>query len=213
MKKWERGIDPLEMCFSSVAIWVQLWGLPIHCRTRKMGCKLGECLGKVIEADNFELQGKGTFVKVKVEIDLNTPLMAGVNEVSKKDGVFWVDFRGERNFGPWMKAFQPGRRFKIRKDHDSRQDQGKQVAREAKKKQVAAELLEKLSMLKVDDASEEENSKQVQAAQMSQVQNQNASGHSPTKSIITVNGDRDNYPKITQDAEESHALRDSSNLI
>ncbi|KAJ1394120.1 Zinc finger, CCHC-type [Sesbania bispinosa] len=54
--------------------WVQLWGLPVHCRTPKMGSKVGSCLGKVLESDVYEWIPVG----------------------NRKDGVSWVEFSYEK---------------------------------------------------------------------------------------------------------------------
>ena len=42
----------MNMDFSRVRILVQFWGLPPHCKTKRMGEKLG---GNVIDAGIFEL--------------------------------------------------------------------------------------------------------------------------------------------------------------
>lgn len=42
--------------------WVQIWGLPVHCRTKKMGLNIGSCLGTVTESEIFGLPKKKVFV-------------------------------------------------------------------------------------------------------------------------------------------------------
>ncbi|KAJ1424954.1 Zinc knuckle CX2CX4HX4C [Sesbania bispinosa] len=61
-----------------VPLKVQIWGLPLHCRTAKIGASIGE----VMESDIFETKEKGSFIKVHVG--------------SKTDRVSWVDFLYER---------------------------------------------------------------------------------------------------------------------
>ncbi|KAJ1382713.1 hypothetical protein SESBI_44026 [Sesbania bispinosa] len=41
LKRWERGSDVREINFSIVPLKVQIWGLPLHCPTTKMGYKIG----------------------------------------------------------------------------------------------------------------------------------------------------------------------------
>ncbi|KAJ1421660.1 Zinc knuckle CX2CX4HX4C [Sesbania bispinosa] len=46
LKKWERGREIEDMIFTHVPIKIQLWGLPPHCKTPKMGMKIGANIGK-----------------------------------------------------------------------------------------------------------------------------------------------------------------------
>ncbi|KAJ1439268.1 hypothetical protein SESBI_02640 [Sesbania bispinosa] len=48
LKRWMRdeNIDSIE--FNLVDLKVQIWGLPAHCKTSKMGVKIGTCLRKVL---------------------------------------------------------------------------------------------------------------------------------------------------------------------
>ncbi|KAJ1420356.1 Zinc knuckle CX2CX4HX4C [Sesbania bispinosa] len=96
LKRWSRdqSIDQVE--FSKVLLSVQLWGLPPHCRTPKMGRKIGACLGRVEESEVYEGRDKITFVKLLVEVDTQKPLLPGIPVGSHMDGVTWVDFRYER---------------------------------------------------------------------------------------------------------------------
>ncbi|KAJ1377597.1 Reverse transcriptase zinc-binding domain [Sesbania bispinosa] len=50
LRRWERGLHPTEMVFHQVPVWLQIWGLPIHCRTKQMGQRIGSCMGNVLEA-------------------------------------------------------------------------------------------------------------------------------------------------------------------
>ncbi|KAJ1406186.1 hypothetical protein SESBI_25252 [Sesbania bispinosa] len=93
LKRWSRiqTIDDID--FSKTTIKAQLWGLPIHCRTPKMGSKIGACLGTVEDVAVFECKEKET---------PNNPSPTG-NE--------------ERRYGPWMKANYVGRKI-VSKTHD-----------------------------------------------------------------------------------------------
>ncbi|KAJ1416378.1 Zinc knuckle CX2CX4HX4C [Sesbania bispinosa] len=106
------------------------------------GKRIGACMGTVFEADIYEIQGKGPYIRVSVEIDISKPLLPGINTGSKKDGVFWVDFQYEKlpqfcytcglighddeecngahdkgaeenSLGPWMRTSQIGKKKKL----------------------------------------------------------------------------------------------------
>ncbi|KAJ1407826.1 hypothetical protein SESBI_24015 [Sesbania bispinosa] len=96
LKRWERGQEVESLNFPVVPLRIQIWGLPLHCTTIKMGHKIGACMGDVLEADNFEIKERGSFIKVVVNFDTTKPLKSGINLGSKKDGITWVDFRYER---------------------------------------------------------------------------------------------------------------------
>ncbi|KAJ1384027.1 Zinc finger, CCHC-type [Sesbania bispinosa] len=68
LKRWSRGHPINKVDFSKVEVKIQLWGLPPHCRTSKMGRKIGSCLA----------------------------LLPGILVGSNKDGISWVDFKYER---------------------------------------------------------------------------------------------------------------------
>ncbi|KAJ1382310.1 Zinc knuckle CX2CX4HX4C [Sesbania bispinosa] len=89
-------MDIAELDFSRVPVRVQLWGLPAHCKTSKMGFRIGSSIGNVKASDVFESKERGSFVKILVDIDVEQPLKAGVNVGSKKDGIYWVDFQYEK---------------------------------------------------------------------------------------------------------------------
>ncbi|KAJ1387554.1 Zinc knuckle CX2CX4HX4C [Sesbania bispinosa] len=96
LKRWERGQEIESLNFSIVPLKIQIWGLPLHCRTTRMGSKIGACMGEVVDAEAFATKEKGSFIKVKVNFDTTQPPKPGVNVGSRANGVTWVDFRYER---------------------------------------------------------------------------------------------------------------------
>ncbi|KAK2414794.1 hypothetical protein QL285_037344 [Trifolium repens] len=42
VKAWDRKVDPSTMDFTHAPVWVQLWGLPPHCKSKKMGESIGK---------------------------------------------------------------------------------------------------------------------------------------------------------------------------
>ncbi|KAJ1421780.1 Zinc knuckle CX2CX4HX4C [Sesbania bispinosa] len=96
LKKWERGREIEDMIFTHVPIKIQLWGLPSHCKTPKMGMKIGSSIGEVKQAELFETRERGSFIKILVHVDITKPLKSGVNVGSRKNGINWIDFQYER---------------------------------------------------------------------------------------------------------------------
>jgi hypothetical protein len=75
---WDRKINPNNMDFKHVQIWIQLWNLPIHCKTTNMGKHLGSQLGKVEEAALYDYPQKARIVKIKVNLNIEEPIRPGL---------------------------------------------------------------------------------------------------------------------------------------
>ncbi|PNX95453.1 hypothetical protein L195_g018645 [Trifolium pratense] len=145
VKAWDRNTDPQTVDFSHAPVWIQLWGLPPHCKTKKMGESIGNLLGKVETAEFYEYPGKKMIIKVKVAINVHEPIQTGILIGNHKDGTTWIDFRYEKlpqicfkcgilghgenlcqneplnmeeaaPLGPWIRSNQYGRRVMEEKD-------------------------------------------------------------------------------------------------
>jgi hypothetical protein len=92
---WERQINPSNLDFLHAPAWIQIWGLPIRCKTAAMGRHLGLQLGKVEDAAIYDYPQKARIVKVKVCINIEEPIRPGMFIGNPKDGINWVDFRYE----------------------------------------------------------------------------------------------------------------------
>jgi hypothetical protein len=92
---WDRQINPSNLDFLHAPAWIQIWGLPIHCKTAAMGRHLGSQLGKVEDAAIYDYPQKARIVKVKVCINIEEPIRPGMFIGNPKDGINWVDFRYE----------------------------------------------------------------------------------------------------------------------
>jgi hypothetical protein len=58
VKPWDRETDPRTIDFDHVPVWIQLWGLPNHCKTKQMRESIGGLLGKVEASELYEYPGK-----------------------------------------------------------------------------------------------------------------------------------------------------------
>jgi len=139
IKPWDRETDIRSLDFDHVSIWVQLWGLPNHCKTKQMGESLGALLGNVEAVKFHEYPGKHRILKIKVAINVHYPIQTGIHVGNPTDGTTWIDFRYEKlphicyncghighaenlcynttletgntiPLGPWIRSTQYGRR-------------------------------------------------------------------------------------------------------
>jgi hypothetical protein len=96
VKAWNIQTDPTVEDFTQAPVWIQLWGLPPHCKTKKMGESIGNLLGKVEASEFYEYPGKKMIIKIKVAINVLQPIQSGILIGNHKDGTTWIDFRYER---------------------------------------------------------------------------------------------------------------------
>ncbi|RHN54608.1 putative transcription factor interactor and regulator CCHC(Zn) family [Medicago truncatula] len=92
---WDRKVSIKDLNFSLVPLWIQLWGLPIHCKTATIGKSIGEQPGEVMDSAVYELADKAKFVNIKILFNISDPIRAGLFIGNKVDGVNWIDFRFE----------------------------------------------------------------------------------------------------------------------
>jgi hypothetical protein len=95
VQPWDRQINPSNLDFQHAPAWIQIWGLPIHCKTVTMGKHIGSQLGKVEDAALYDYPQKARIVKIKVCINIEEPIRPGMFIGNTRDGINWVDFRYE----------------------------------------------------------------------------------------------------------------------
>lgn len=86
IKPWDRETDIRSLDFDYVPIWVQMWGLPNHCKTKKMGESLGALLGNVEAVEFYEYRGKNMILKIRVAINVHNPIQTGIHVGNPIDG-------------------------------------------------------------------------------------------------------------------------------
>lgn len=55
-----------ELDFSHVPLWIQFWGLPLHCKSLNMGKDMGSQLGTIMDVDLYEFSENVKTIKVKI---------------------------------------------------------------------------------------------------------------------------------------------------
>jgi hypothetical protein len=69
---------PSEISFDKAAFWVRMIGLPLACMNLTVGHQIGSSMGQVEEVDVDDGgMGWGEFLRVKITLDLQKPLMRG----------------------------------------------------------------------------------------------------------------------------------------
>jgi len=88
-------MDIKELDFSHVPLWIQFWGLPLHCKSIAMGKEMGSQLGQLLDVSLYEFTENVETIKVKILFNINQPIRAGMFISNDRDGITWVDFRFE----------------------------------------------------------------------------------------------------------------------
>nr|XP_023917378.1 uncharacterized protein At4g02000-like [Quercus suber]POF04428.1 uncharacterized protein CFP56_32041 [Quercus suber] len=90
------GKKPIkEVVFNSVKFWIQLHDLPYKFMNPETAIEIGESIGEVIiPQDASEMHG-GTFMRVRVLVDISRPLCRGRKVNFEEDLEGWVSFQYE----------------------------------------------------------------------------------------------------------------------
>jgi hypothetical protein len=184
VKPWDRKPAPSSMDFNHAPVWIQLWGLPAHCKTKQMGNNIGSLLGNVEAAEMYEYPGKKTIIKIKVAIDVHQPLQSGILIGNQRDGTHWIDFRFENlpqvcfkcgivghsdklcmnepiymenqaPLGPWIRSNQYGRRILEEKDKNFYSNPSKGSNFGHYSPPIPASMLEQMAAMKIQEEAEE----------------------------------------------------------
>jgi hypothetical protein len=211
IKPWDRETDPQSLDFNHVPIWVQLWGLPQHCKTKAMGESLGSLMGKVESSEFYEYPGKKVIIKIKVHIDVHKPIPSGIHVGNPKDGSTWIDYRYEKlplvcfkcglvghaeqscknpplelgtlaPLGPWIRSTQYGRRKMEAKDRKFYSNPSHNPNFGQYSPPVPTSLLEQLAAMKLQKTNAAD-SQQSNYTHTNTHQNQS---HSPHQKVMIV---------------------------
>ncbi|XP_065628186.1 uncharacterized protein LOC136066979 [Quercus suber] len=85
-----------DLDFKLCSFWVQIHDLPYQFLTPKAAVEITETIGPVtVSRDTAEMKG-GTFMRVRVVIDISRPLCGGRKIMYDEDSERWASFQYER---------------------------------------------------------------------------------------------------------------------
>jgi hypothetical protein len=83
-----------EYEFSTIPIWIRIFGLPLGMMDRETGESIGDEIGEYLDADvGDDGLAAGKFLRVKVRINIKRPLMRGIMvNVGEGKNDLWARF-------------------------------------------------------------------------------------------------------------------------
>lgn len=87
---------PSDMNFDMASFWVRMYNMPLDCKGKEVGQKIGALVGTVEEVDISEAEADwGEFLRVKISFDLTKPL-ARSRMLHAQHRSIWVAFKYEK---------------------------------------------------------------------------------------------------------------------
>ena len=77
MQRYDSDTPLQDIKFDRSTLWVQVHGIPLKYMSFKVGTKICEVGGEVIQPSDTRLFDGGNFIRVQVSIDLSLPLCHG----------------------------------------------------------------------------------------------------------------------------------------
>ena len=78
LQRWEKGLTTRSVQFTSLLMWVQVYGLPFDLINEEAGLDIGRGIGRVVEVDCKALvSNQARFLQIQVEIPLEKPIRKG----------------------------------------------------------------------------------------------------------------------------------------
>ncbi|KAK7840314.1 hypothetical protein CFP56_016832 [Quercus suber] len=97
LHKLKYGEAVKDVKFNRTPFWVQVHGLPTMCQTKAVGMSIGATLGEVEKVDANETGFYlGSFLRIRVIMDVSMPLCRGRKIRLGEYGLKWVEFKHER---------------------------------------------------------------------------------------------------------------------
>lgn len=98
LKKWEPQVSIHEIDYTHTSCWIQIHGIPLEFFSKRNDIRAGSRVGRVMEAED-PFNGTSInlgFLRVKVLINTNKPLVAGLWVSSSTLPNVWIQVRYEK---------------------------------------------------------------------------------------------------------------------
>ena len=97
IQEFDGKLTPKEIEVKWALFWVQIYNLPLNCRTRETGRVIGSCLGEVVDVDVSEAGVQWSkCLRVRVRVDVTKRLVRGKRITAEGEEPRWVNFKYER---------------------------------------------------------------------------------------------------------------------
>ncbi|XP_074277416.1 uncharacterized protein LOC141601054 [Silene latifolia] len=96
--RWFPDSVPRTICFPYADLWVRVCGLPFEYLNMEMANIAGHLLSQHFEVEPFEVIPVSDYIRVKVRIQLNEPLVPGFFLSMDGDYLLWIQFPYEDVF-------------------------------------------------------------------------------------------------------------------
>lgn len=100
LQKWKQEVPVTEVDFKWVPFWVKLHGLPLGVMTEKNASKIAEQIGQPLEVEDSRVERyimRG-FIRVRVLVNVQKPLLTGCWIPRENLPRVWVVFKNMRSF-------------------------------------------------------------------------------------------------------------------
>ncbi|XP_075670080.1 uncharacterized protein LOC142639827 [Castanea sativa] len=115
-----------SVTFSTLPIWVQVWGLPFHLFNEEAGWEIGKSLGHVYEVDDKTfVSDQARFIRIRVGISLEKPIRRGGWVANPEGDKVRVGFKYERLVGVCYQCGKFGHEVKDCSEQGTSQQVGK----------------------------------------------------------------------------------------
>lgn len=95
LKEVEEGIQPSELVFDTVRIWVKAEDVPLNKRTKAMAVTIAKSLGSFVEYDENDPIGWSKYMRFRVDLRLDKPLRRGMR-IGVQQGSKWIKLKYEK---------------------------------------------------------------------------------------------------------------------
>ena len=84
-----------DLVFDKIPFWVQVHNIPFNFQTRKVAEKLCETMGDILKSNGATDNDGGSFFRVRVMVNITSPLCRGKVITLPNGNKHWVKFRYE----------------------------------------------------------------------------------------------------------------------